>query len=323
MSTTSFGDRIILKSGAEISGKILKSDEHGIVIDLGFNTMFLPSNEVIKQIAEEDNNNENSAENNHSDFPLTADEKDSQWRLFKSKDLKWGTIGAQSKQYGQGVVMVTTPNGRGSGFLINSDGYLITNYHVIEKEIKIGIVIFNKTDKGYLQEHFDTVKIIALNPEEDLALLKIEAPDTKFKYVYLGDIDEIKTGEQVFAIGNPLGLTRTVSQGIISTTNRNISGHLFIQITTAINPGNSGGPLFNLKGEVIGVTSQGYIYLNGLNFAIPIDVVKRFILNRDAYAFDKDNPNAGFRYLQPMRRLSYDTALEYKLPQITTNSINK
>ena len=121
-----------------------------------------------------------------------------------------------------------------------------------------------------------------MNPFVDLALLKITETGDEFEYVYLGEMAEIEAGQEVFAIGNPLGLTRTVSQGIVSTKNRNFEGRLYIQTTTDINPGNSGGPLFNLKGEVIGVTSMGYMFMGGLNFAIPVDVVRRFIDNRDA-----------------------------------------
>ena len=126
--------------------------------------------------------------------------------------------------------------------------------------------------------------------------------DTKVKYVYLGDIDRIKVGEKVFAIGNPLGLERTVTDGVISTTNRAFEGLVYIQTNADINPGNSGGPLFNLAGEVIGVTNMGYIFFGGLGFAIPIDCVKHFIDNRDAFIYDKDNPNTGFKYLQPDQR---------------------
>ena len=125
---------------------------------------------------------------------------------------------------------------------------------------------------------------------------------TKVKCVYLGDISRIRVGEKVFAIGNPLGLERTVTDGVISTINRAFEGLVYIQTNADINPGNSGGPLFNLAGEVVGVTNMGYIFFGGLGFAIPVDYVKHFIENRDAFVYDKDNPNSGFRYLQPDRR---------------------
>jgi serine protease Do len=174
---------------------------------------------------------------------------------------------------------------------------------VIERETKIEITVFRKAKNGFEKEKYKKVKIEAINPFVDLALLKIEdLGDTKVTFAYLGDINQITVGEEVFAIGNPLGLERTVTDGVISTRNRAFEGLVYIQTNADINPGNSGGPLFNLAGEVVGVTNMGYIFLGGLGFAIPVDYVKHFIENRDAFAYDKDNPNSGFRYLQPARR---------------------
>ena len=113
----------------------------------------------------------------------------------------------------------------------------------------------------------------------------------------------IEGGEPVFAIGSPLGLERTVSQGIISLKNRPLGGQLYIQTTAQINPGNSGGPLFNLRGEIVGVNNMKamMVGIEGVNFAIPAATLKEFLRNRDAFAFDTRHPNAGFRYLEPPR----------------------
>ncbi len=126
--------------------------------------------------------------------------------------------------------------------------------------------------------------------------------DLKLRPVYLGSLDDLNAGDGVFAVGNPLGLERSVSQGILSTLNRNFEGLIYLQTDAAINPGNSGGPLFNLQGEVIGVTNMGFRGTDNLGFAIPINYVKDFLRNRDAFAYDKDNPNTGYRYLDPPRR---------------------
>jgi serine protease Do len=145
-----------------------------------------------------------------------------------------------------------------------------------------------------------------VNPHIDLALLKIDADelaDFPLKRVHFGNVDELEKGETVFAVGAPLGLERSVSEGIVSIKNRAQNGIVYVQTTAAVNPGNSGGPLFNQKGEVIGVNTWGYMFSEGLNFSIPINFVKFFIDNRDAFAFDKDNPNTGYRYLQPPGRV--------------------
>jgi serine protease Do len=299
-------DRIILKNGHEIIAEVLKSDDRTLVADFGFTVLSLPQTEVDKVLKDSSALDENAT--------ATAEETSTDWQLFRTARLQRSTITKNSERYGEAVVMVKTPSGQGSGFIFAPDGHLITNYHVVARETKIKIVVFQKNETGFEQKFYKKVKIIALNPYADLALLKIEEEDRSFRYVYLGDMKRIHTGDQVFAIGNPLGLTRTVSQGIVSTTNRNFEGQLYIQTTTDINPGNSGGPLFNLQGEVIGVTSMGYIYLGGLNFAIPVDVVKRFIENRDAFAYSEDNPNAGYRYLQPGGRIDKGSPPPSKAP---------
>ena len=308
-------DRVILKGGAEIKGRVLKSDARMVVVDLGAEVVRLRRSDVaqiLKGVA--------ASQPSGGADTRPAREVAVKGRIYRTADLKGGTIEAKAKAFGQAVVMVNSPGGQGSGFLISPDGYLITNYHVIAGETRIKITVFRRGDRGFGQEHYKKVKIIALNPFADLALLKIEKADKPFAYAYLGDIKDVTVGRQVFAIGNPMGLTRTVSQGIVSTRNRNFQGQLYIQTTADINPGNSGGPLFNLKGEIIGVTSMGYIHLGGLNFAIPVDVVKRFIENREAFAYDEDNPNSGVRYLQPARRLSRKAPPKGKIPTLDDNS---
>jgi serine protease Do len=123
-------------------------------------------------------------------------------------------------------------------------------------------------------------------------------------HVVLGSGQEVDAGDAVFAVGNPLGLERSVTQGIVSNRSRSLEGQRFIQTDTAINPGNSGGPLFNQRGEVIGVTSRGFhaAFADNLGFAIPVSYVKEFIQHREAFAYDKANPNSGYRYLDPPRR---------------------
>jgi serine protease Do len=247
---------------------------------------------------------EATVDSNDAAFETTAEVvQANDGRLYTQAKLAKTTIEECVDSVSEAVVKVSSPTGMGSGFFLNEDGYLITNYHVIEKETKIEVTIFQKAKDGFEKKKLKKVKIEAINPFVDLALLKVEdLGDTKIKYVSLGDIDSIKVGEKVFAIGNPLGLERTVTDGVISAINRAFKGLVYIQTNADINPGNSGGPLFNLAGEVIGVTNMGYIFFGGLGFAIPIDYVKHFIDNRDAFAYDKDNPNTGYRYIQPDRR---------------------
>ena len=297
-------DRIVLKEGQRLTGDILAEKETVIYVDIGVTVITIPKEKILEyeytKTLEVQDVDANSPDANDLEAGKSEQPAD---QLYRTADLKKTTIEKCVKAVSEAVVKVSSPAGMGSGFFINEEGYLITNHHVIQRETKIEVTVFRKAKNGFEREKYKKVKIEAINPFVDLALLKIEdLGDTKVKFAYLGDIDHIKVGEQVFAIGNPLGLERTVTDGVISTRNRAFEGLVYIQTNADLNPGNSGGPLFNLAGEVVGVTNMGYIFFGGLGFAIPVDYLKHFIENRDAFAYDKDNPNSGFRYLQPNRR---------------------
>ncbi|MGO8764625.1 MAG: S1C family serine protease, partial [Limisphaerales bacterium] len=211
-----------------------------------------------------------------------------------------GNVPDLVQRIGEAVVQVSTPEGLGSGFFINSDGYLITNFHVIEGETEISVEVYHQINGQLERDTYKQVRIIAINKFHDLALLHIEDKNApKFKYLSLGSADALSVGDPVFAIGSPLGLERTVTQGIISTKTRELEGELYLQTTAQINPGNSGGPLFNLAGQVVGVTNMKVTSGEGLGFAIPVELVKNFLEHRDAFAYSTDNPNNPYRYLDP------------------------
>ncbi len=162
----------------------------------------------------------------------------------------------------------------GSGFIINRDGYILTNNHVVENAEKI--VVKLSDDKEY------EAKIIGRDPKTDIAVIKIDGAKD-LKPVPLGDSDSLRVGEWVMAIGNPFGLEHTVTAGIVSAKGRYIgqgSYDQFIQTDVAINPGNSGGPLLNLKGEVVGINSAIYSRSGGnigIGFAIPVNLAKELL----------------------------------------------
>ncbi len=161
-----------------------------------------------------------------------------------------------------------TRRGVGSGFIVSPDGYILTNAHVVEDADQVTVRL---TDRREFK-----AKVVGADKRSDVALLKIEA--TEMPVVPIGDASKIKPGEWVVAIGSPFGFENTVTAGIVSAVKRSLQDETlvpFIQTDVAINPGNSGGPLFNLKGEVIGINSQIYSRTGGfmgLSFAIPIDV---------------------------------------------------
>jgi len=301
-------DTIVLKEGQRLTGNILVEKETLLYVDIGVTVLAIPKEKILEyeytKTLEPGDADANDLDVNNLDVAAGKLQRPA-GQLYHTANLRVTTIEECVDAFSEAVVKVSSPAGMGSGFFINEDGYLITNYHVIEKETKIKVTVFLKAKNGFEKREFKKVKIEAINPFVDLALLKIEdLGDVKVKFAYLGNIERIKVGQKVFAIGNPLGLERTVTDGVISTRNRAFEGLVYIQTNADINPGNSGGPLFNLAGEVIGVTNMGYIFFGGLGFAIPVDYVKCFVENRDAFVYDKNNPNSGFRYLQPDRRLN-------------------
>src|SRR5450830_1346265 len=156
----------------------------------------------------------------------------------------------------------------GSGFIISSDGYILTNAHVVNEADEVIVKLFDKREFK--------AKIIGADKRTDVALVKIEA--TGLPKVTIGESSKLKVGEWVAAIGSPFGLENTMTAGIVSAKGRALPQENFvpfIQTDVAINPGNSGGPLFNLRGEVVGINSQIYSRTGGymgLSFAIPIDL---------------------------------------------------
>jgi len=159
----------------------------------------------------------------------------------------------------------------GSGFIISKDGYLFTNYHVIDKADEILVRLSD--EKEYKAE------VIGKDKNTDIALLKIE-PENSLPVATLGVSEALRVGDWVVAIGNPFGLSQTVTAGIVSAKGRVIGAgpyDNFIQTDASINPGNSGGPLFNLEGEVVGINTAIIAQGQGIGFAIPIDMAKQIL----------------------------------------------
>lgn len=162
-------------------------------------------------------------------------------------------------------------SGAGSGVIINEEGYILTNNHVVEGAKEVLVTLDDQ--KEY------TAEIVGLDPKTDLAVLKIDGGDD-LPAAAMGDSDRLRVGDQVMAIGNPFGLSHTVTSGIVSAKDRVIGAGPyddFIQTDASINPGNSGGPLFNMKGEVVGINTAIIPYGQGIGFSIPVNTAKALI----------------------------------------------
>jgi serine protease Do len=166
--------------------------------------------------------------------------------------------------------------GAGSGFVMNRDGHVLTNNHVVEGAQRITVHFKNGEERA--------AEVVGRDPATDIALLRVDPDGLALKPVYFGDSDALEIGEWVVAIGNPLGLAHTVTSGIVSAKGRREvrpDGDLlyanFIQTDASINPGNSGGPLFNLRGEVIGINTAISARGQGIGFAIPINMARTIV----------------------------------------------
>jgi serine protease Do len=206
------------------------------------------------------------------------------FRRFLPPDQRPGPRGRDEKgdkkdkgEKGPGPRSPLRPFGLGSGFVISADGYIVTNAHVVENAEEISVRF---TDKKELK-----AKVIGADKRSDVALLKVEASGLPF--VKMGDSNSMRVGEWVLAIGSPYGFANTVTAGILSAKSRDLPADPtasdavpFLQTDVAVNPGNSGGPLFNLRGEVIGINSQIFSRTGsfaGISFAIPIDYAANVI----------------------------------------------
>jgi serine protease Do len=289
---------------AALTGTILAEKKDAVVVDLGYTVLIVPRS----SIASISKTGIAAPQPSPVGIPTTSAILAPQFYYSTLLNSPARDVSSLVKQNGEAVVQVRTPEGLGSGFFINADGYLITNFHVIEGETELSVEVYHQKDGQLDRETYKQVKIIAINKFHDLALLKIDDKNApKFKYITLGDSDNLNVGDSVFAIGSPLGLERTVTQGILSTKTRELEGELYLQTSTQINPGNSGGPLFNLAGEVVGVTNMKITMGEGLGFAIPVELVKSFLDHRDAFAYAADNPNNPYRYLEPPSRTKLKT----------------
>lgn len=281
-------EHVALKGGSLVQAPILKDAEDAVVVDLGFDVLRIPRGEIL------DIQDEQAVEG-------TVPAADTN-RLYAIQSPGRITTAEASKLYAPSVVLVKTATGLGSGFFINRQGYLITNFHVIAGEKKIAVTQFLQEGQVLRRIVHKEVEIVATAPFHDLAILRLKEFDTEITPVIFAPEDTMGIGETVFAIGNPLGLERTVTEGVLSQTHRNFGGILYLQVDAPVNPGNSGGPLFNARGQVIGVINMGVPSMEGLNFAIPALHAKYILDHIDAFAYDAANPESGFVYPDPPSR---------------------
>ncbi|WP_246128321.1 S1C family serine protease [Planctopirus ephydatiae] len=204
--------------------------------------------------------------------------------VYQAANRSVVNITTKAVQSGRFSLLELQSEGSGSGSIIDKAGHVLTNNHVVEGATQISVTL-------YSGESFDAT-IVGADPVNDIAILKLEAPEDQLYPVEFGDSRKLRAGMRVFALGNPFGLERTLTTGIISNLNRSLQIHgnrtirSIIQIDAAINPGNSGGPLLDAHGKLIGIntaiaTTSGQSA--GVGFAIPVNLVTRVVPQLLAY----------------------------------------
>jgi S1-C subfamily serine protease len=234
-----------LQLKADGSDKLSPAQTHAVALEDAFQEVFEKASPSVVSIATERRVNRVRI-NPYADFE----------HLF-------GRRGARG-----GEIVQDVQSGLGSGIILNEDGYILTNHHVIDSMDKLTVKLRNN--------HRFNAKLVGADQEIDIALLKIDAPKSELKPAAIGNSEKVKVGNWAIAIGAPLGLEYSFTVGVVSAVNRGIdeSGKSFIQTDTAINQGNSGGPLLNIRGEVIGINrliaslSGGS---DGIGLTIPIN----------------------------------------------------
>ena len=209
-------------------------------------------------------------------FSITEDEKNNIAVYEKGAD---GVVNITSTALQTDFFFNVFPTqGSGSGAVLDTKGHILTNHHVVANAQKLEVALADGSRWP--------AKLIGSDPDNDLAVIKIDAPKEKLKVIPMGDSKNLRIGQKVLAIGNPFGLERTLTTGVISSLGRTIRSEVgaliedVIQTDAAINPGNSGGPLLNSEGEIIGINSViispsgGNV---GIGFAIPVNTAKRLI----------------------------------------------
>jgi serine protease Do len=304
---------LVLKQGGSLGGEVVKKTDAYYFLDIGFDILKVPVEQVseVVEAKPEGSDGEAAASSEAAEGPagglLLAANSGSVPYLEPDQNLGRGeTVEQMIERARQGVVHIKTPSARGTGFVINDRGYIVSNFHVVEGERYVDVTTYYK-DKGEIaKKTYRNVELVAYSPLMDISLLKI--PDADLQPELLHPLPIARPGSDAqgtkcFAIGNPgmggLALDHTVSEGLVSSAERNMNDLVYIQTSAAVNPGNSGGPLVDSRGAVIGLVTYKAAFQDNIGFGLTVTYIRYFIEKNKAYAYPEDKLNTGVRYLSP------------------------
>ena len=194
-------ETVILKDGQRITGEVVAEKSNALYVDLGYDLLRIPRDQILRRAKVDE------AEAGQRS-PARSLELDTSG-FYTTGVLKPAGVKDLVSKYGEAVISIETPSGKGSGFIINNDGYAITNAHVIQGETRVSAILYMNSPGGLTRRRIEDVEIVALNPFFDLALLRLPLPaGVKPSHVVLGNGEDVNAGDSVFAVGNPLGLER-------------------------------------------------------------------------------------------------------------------
>ncbi len=296
-----------LEGGGEIVGELVKQTPTEIYIDIGPQIINIPAGSVrSKSLLSE----LKSAPADQAGVGSGVFDSQTGSLIFHSRE---GAGRVQSQQeilddVKRSVVLVSNPAGLGTGWIIDTNGRLVTNHHVVGNESYQTVTIFVKNGNQWDKKRIENCEVVSFSTLLDIAIVQLDMNAVREQGITLHPIkiapsDALEPGDVVYAVGNPgmgrMVLDHTISQGIVSSLARNFNDVIYLQTTAAVNPGNSGGPLVNERGEVIGLVTLKAIFQEGVAFALPVDYIHQFLKNSQAYAVSDANRNKGYRYLPP------------------------
>jgi len=296
-----------LEGGGEVIGTLLKESSGQYFVDLGPTVLTLERRSVSEVLTMEEMEALQSKVEQSGAGTL-----DPATGVFISRPRE-STQAARTQQemletVKRSVVLVSNPRGLGTGWVVDSEGGIITNQHVVGSELFQTVTIFVKSGAQWEKKRIDNCKVEALTDLYDIALVRLNMDEVRKQGIVLEPLAVARTasleaGDSVYAVGNPgmggMVLDHTISEGIVSSLARNFNDVVYLQTTAAVNPGNSGGPLINDRGEVVGLVTLKAIFQEGVAFALPVDQLRFFLTNSRAFAVQEAARSGAFRYHRP------------------------
>ncbi len=300
---------LVLHGGGEVFGRIVKETPATVFVDAGPEILPIAVGSIERRVPLEELEQEAKSGRPRVGAGAGTVDPATGAIVFRGDGAKSSRSQTEILDHAKrSVVLVSNSRGRGSGWVLDKEGRIVTNHHVVGNEKFQTVTLFVPQGTQWERKRFDNCMVEAFSRVYDIAIVRLDTEALAREKVELVPIavaapDSLKAGEQVFAVGNPgMGgtiLAHTISEGIVSSLARNFDDVIYIQTTAAVNPGNSGGPLLDARGNVVGLITLKATFQEGIAFALPTSLILHFLANSKAFEYSETNRNKGFKYLPP------------------------